>query len=100
MCPQIATRSMARSIVSDDDVGSMSTDYRKIYRPDLPIASAADAPPVRSLAVSSCFTQVVHWLVPLGQGRWSWRWGMGVCLSGMGLGRVLWFAVVGEIASE
>ncbi|MCP4544214.1 MAG: hypothetical protein GY832_44445 [Chloroflexi bacterium] len=29
----------------------LSTDCHKIYRPDLPIASAADAAPVRSLAV-------------------------------------------------
>ncbi|MCP4544654.1 MAG: hypothetical protein GY832_46735 [Chloroflexi bacterium] len=33
----------------------MSTDCREIYRPDLSIASAADAIPVRSLAVSPWF---------------------------------------------
>ncbi|MCP4536736.1 MAG: hypothetical protein GY832_06280 [Chloroflexi bacterium] len=59
----------------------VSTDCHKTYQPDLLIAPAADAAPVRSLAVSPWSAQVGHWLVFLGQGRWragvgSWRWGM------------------------
>ncbi|MCP4536614.1 MAG: hypothetical protein GY832_05660 [Chloroflexi bacterium] len=52
----------------------MSTDYREIYWPDLPITSAAAAthPLPRRLPLVG---QVVHWLVPLGRGRWDARWG-------------------------
>ncbi|MCP4603327.1 MAG: hypothetical protein GY847_22890 [Proteobacteria bacterium] len=46
MCPQIDTESIALLIATDDGV-------------------------VRSLAVSPCFTQVVHWLVSLGPGALS-----------------------------
>ncbi|MCP4536446.1 MAG: hypothetical protein GY832_04800 [Chloroflexi bacterium] len=42
-----------------------------------PIASAADAVPLRSLAVSPWFAQVVRWLVSLGRGRWDAGWGVG-----------------------
>ncbi len=55
-CPQIATR--------PSDLTCL-------------IAPAADAASVRSLVVSSWSTQVVRWLVPLGQGRWNAGWGIG-----------------------
>ncbi|MCP4541128.1 MAG: hypothetical protein GY832_28680 [Chloroflexi bacterium] len=54
MCPQIATESIVLLIASDDGVVK-----------------------IRSLVVSPWSAQVVHWLIPLGRGRWNAGWGVG-----------------------
>ncbi|MCP4544719.1 MAG: hypothetical protein GY832_47070, partial [Chloroflexi bacterium] len=69
---------------------SVSTDCHRKHRPDL-LITAADATPVRSLAVSPWSARVVSlacFLGAVGCGEGSWRWGWWDTNESIGAGTV------------
>ncbi|MCP4536445.1 MAG: hypothetical protein GY832_04795 [Chloroflexi bacterium] len=67
---------------------NVSTDCHRSYRPDMSHFLRRRRAPIRSLVVSPCSAQVVHWLVALGRGD-------GVRGGELGLGVALFVATSG-----